>query len=243
MPQIHASQTILAIHGSASSGKQWRGLQTRTAPQMRCIAPTTPDADAGTRLAHLKNALGDADQVHVIAHSFGASLAMKLVNDCPDRIATVTLYDPVVRLHDGMADDLQAVFDDMIRHGPETGTEVFLDFWAGPGDWARSTDRRRASLIARYASVLNDFGQMAAGDWVPSDAVFSGPMTILSGDTSPTVIQSTAGYLAKTYPQAQSHILPGFNHMTPLTQPDRMEQILIGCVMGHLANERRPIAA
>lgn len=210
---------------------------------MRCIAPTTPDADAKSRYNHLKNAIRDVDQIHVIAHSFGASLAMKLVNDCPDMIASVTLYDPVVRVQHGPADDLRTTFNEMVWHGPENGMSIFLDFWAGAGAWAASSDRRRTSLISRYASVLNDFGQMTVGDWVPSCITYAGPLTILSGDKSPSVIQSTTGYLDNTYPQAKTRILPGFNHMTPLTHPNLMDQILLDCVMGHATRAQNAIAA
>ena len=240
MTDIH---NILAIHGSASSGKQWRSLQALAAPHAQCIAPTMPDADAKTRFTHLKDAILNVDHIHVVAHSFGASLAMKLANDCPDKVSSLTLYDPVVRLQNGPANDLEKVCDEMLWHGPATGMATFLDFWAGAGAWAATSDRRRASLIAKYGSVLNDFGQMAVGDWVPSRIAYSGPLTILSGHKSPPVIQQTTGHLNKTYAQAQAHVLPGFDHMTPLTHPELMDQILIEHVMDHAANMQTAIAA
>lgn len=227
--------TIVAIHGSASSSKQWATLRAASEPEYKLTAPTTPEADAETRLDAILAPIVEAHTpVHLVAHSFGSCIAMKAANILPFGIASITLFDPVVPVLEfgktTVPTDLNALATAMAHATPEAGMALFIDFWSGNGTWAILSGRRRASLTSRYSSVVRDFEQVFSGDWTPARQRYKGPLTVLHGDRSPSIIEETARYLAKAYPQAWRIPIPHLDHMAPLTNAHVTDQLFLDSI-------------
>ncbi|MDX8346952.1 alpha/beta hydrolase [Cognatiyoonia sp. IB215446] len=235
MLSLDNHQSIVAVHGSASSSKQWLSLHAAAAPDYQVVAPTVPDADPKARLDVVMNAIANsATPVHLIAHSFGASIAMMAAKTAPERVASVTLYDPVVPVKVGAEmsapPDLRDLALVMQLAGAEHGMALFIEFWAGAKAWSGGTDKFRAAVIAKYGSVLRDFEQVASGVWNPHQIKYNGPMTILHGQESPSVILETTGFLQRVYPHAWLIPVAGLNHMTPLVASQLTDELFLNAI-------------
>jgi lipase len=100
---------LLAIHGLTGHGKRWQPLATQhlaeitfAAPDLighgrsSWAAPWTIDANVAALATLLKD---QADgPVVVVAHSFGAAVALHLAATHPDRVAALVLLDPAIGL-------------------------------------------------------------------------------------------------------------------------------------------------
>lgn len=108
LPQADAGRpTVLCLHCSGGSGRQWRQL---TAPLAQHFNFRTPDLigyavpgswqagavsldEEAERLAGL---LTDADEpVHLLGHSYGGAIALQMALRWPGQVASLTLYEPV----------------------------------------------------------------------------------------------------------------------------------------------------
>ncbi|HZC93811.1 MAG TPA: alpha/beta hydrolase [Mycobacterium sp.] len=103
---------LLALHGLTGHGKRWEPLATQhlteitvAAPDLighgrsSWAAPWTIDANVAA-LAELLEQQADSP-VAVVAHSFGAAVALHLAAAHPDRVAALVLLDPAVGLDGG----------------------------------------------------------------------------------------------------------------------------------------------
>ncbi len=105
----HPGQPTLCLHCSTGSSKQWRSLAARLGEGRRIIAPDLlgyGDNPAWPRNRSLR--LEDEVRrllpllacapcpVDVVAHSFGAAVAVKLALEHPDKVRSLCLYEPVL---------------------------------------------------------------------------------------------------------------------------------------------------
>jgi pimeloyl-ACP methyl ester carboxylesterase len=99
---------VIALHCSGSSSKQWPHLSQR----LRCRNPTwCPDfvgcganghwigdrpftlADEASPIVSMIDSL--AMPVHLVGHSYGGAVALKVARERPSQIASVILYEPM----------------------------------------------------------------------------------------------------------------------------------------------------
>jgi lipase len=101
---------LLALHGLTGHGRRWQTLADGYLPDLAMAAPDllghgrstwaapwTIDANAAA-LATLLNRVATAGPVVVVAHSFGAAIALNLAAARPDLVAALVLLDPAVGL-------------------------------------------------------------------------------------------------------------------------------------------------
>lgn len=101
---------VLAIHGLTGHGRRWESMFTQHLPDTTAVAPDllghgrsswdapwTIEANAAALAALV---VGEAaGPVVVVAHSFGAAVALRLAAERPDLIASLVLLDPAVNLN------------------------------------------------------------------------------------------------------------------------------------------------
>jgi pimeloyl-ACP methyl ester carboxylesterase len=229
---------IMAIHGSASTAKQWQSLADTLHGSVHFIAPDLPGygtaaTDNGARLAALERAVaGRTACLHLVAHSFGGAVALKFANARPERIASLTLYDPIAAGQGtGLPAELEAIWT-RHRDGCDAGLmETFLTFWGGDMAWAALNTMQRTRLIAQAPGLRRDMSEVAAGQWALDKISYRGPLTILRGGRSPSLTYRMAGAIAARHRQARIVELEGFGHLSPITQAQavnrRLCQVLI----------------
>jgi pimeloyl-ACP methyl ester carboxylesterase len=237
---VSHARPVLAIHGSASSGKQWRALQVALGSERRVFAPDLPGYGGGAanrdRLNMLSGLLCQIGQpVDLVAHSFGGAIALKLAELWPRQIARLTLYDPLV-VEPARADrplqpdEFARLVSITVGHAPESCLEAFMDFWAGAGTWNSLNAMQKARLLDMHPSLMRDVREILRGDWAVPEPRFAGPLTVLRGALSPEITRIMCQRLTVIYPHAQMRELPGFGHMTPLTAAEAVAQKLRACL-------------
>jgi len=181
MGKNFAKPMIICLHASGGSGMQWKALADRVQHDFHVVAPdlyghgiapawdgasadiVVADAERVARLA------ADASgAVHLIGHSYGGAIALRVPLEDPERVASVAVYEPVTprilfdynRNHRA-ASEVAEIADNirraLIGGNPERAAERFVDYWAGEPQWARLTPERQASFARRMPVVLSHF--------------------------------------------------------------------------------------
>jgi pimeloyl-ACP methyl ester carboxylesterase len=256
LPQPDAGRPpVLCLHCSGGSGRQWRPL---IAPLAGQFAFRTPDllgyASPGSWRAGATVSLDDeaerlsglllaADQpVHLLGHSYGGAVALQLALRWPDRVASLTLYEPVrfalladtagasgneaaqaaeARYQINTAANRVALAAMSGRH--EEAAERFVDFWSGPGTWAAMEPRRRQLQVATMPKVHAEY-QAVMGDRVPGEAyeALRMPVHLMGGTSSPLAVRMVMRRLAARLPQAAMVSIVGLGHMGPVVAAARV---------------------
>lgn len=236
-----AAGHVLCLHSSGSSGRQWAPLATAWA---RGLAVAAPDligygdgarwptgkpaslADEAERLLPLLHAGGS----HVVGHSYGAAVALQMALLRPDRVRSLTLYEPVrFALLFGGNDDGRASGEWIVGVGRRIGLDVvsgnlrlaarqFADYWSGDGAWDALDERRRAALAERMPKVQAEF-EALFGDRVPAAdyRALTMPVHLLGGTRSPLPARLVLDILAACLPRVTRATIEGAGHMGPVT--------------------------
>ncbi len=237
--------TVLAIHGSASSGHQWRSLRAALEGDCNIIAPDMPgygprrDLSKGVDRMHyfwtlMEQATGSVD---LVAHSFGGAVALALANAFPSKTRSVLLYDPVIAIPiagggNKLPTDLAALWYYVQSTCGAAAMEAFMCYWSAPSVWAAMSEEQRARLLLHETALRRDFSEITSGYWTPVDTVYQGPMRVFCGEKSPSAIRQICGYLARAYPQSDITTLAGLDHMAPLSRPGQFDAALKDSLIG-----------
>lgn len=240
---VGGERPVLAIHGTASAGRQWDALREFVSGRP-LLAPTMPEQSAKARFDGFVDLISQQScKIDVVAHSFGGAVAMKLANQIPHSINSLTLYDPVVPMTanastGGLPFDLWRVWEKVSDASPTETMREFIEYWIGAGAWSKLSKQRHARLIQYAAVVKRDFSQMANGEWNAEELCWAGPINLLYGTQSPAAVAEIGHLMQRTYPQLRLFRLEGLGHMAPLTQSHQMCRIF-SASLRHIANRCR----
>ncbi|HKE41060.1 MAG TPA: alpha/beta hydrolase [Casimicrobiaceae bacterium] len=234
---------VLMLHSSLSSKSQWTTLAERMASRFKVIAVdlcgygdnALPKAEASFTLddevalvtARLHRLVNASESVHVVGHSYGALVALRLAHCLRGRIASLALFEPVafsvLEEKEPALKDLwqiaEGVSRSLVSGHRHDAARSFVDFWSGEGSYASMPLPAQASLARRVDKVPFDF--RAVRGW-PEDArdlrVSAVPTLLLSGSRSPAVVQLIHALLARTLPNVRTGSFD-CGHMGPVTHP------------------------
>jgi len=168
--------------------------------------------------------------VHLIGHSFGATVALRLMSKMPERIKSAVLFEPVfVEAAFQRKPELRASYDAqahefvtaMSMNDKERATIEFLKMWGDGTPWEAIPPNLRKSMIDKIDVV--DAGKSALHrddhDMLgPSGLVtYTGPAMFIRGACSIPIIKDVHTALAELMPQASDHAILGAGHMVPMT--------------------------
>jgi pimeloyl-ACP methyl ester carboxylesterase len=236
------SEIMIGLHCSASSGRQWDAFTNLLPPGMRLVAPElmgygpgenwasgTPvslEAEARRLAPLLSSAVGG---VHLVGHSYGGAIALQMALRWPDRIKTLTLFEPVRfalllgdRDHEAIGQSIVSVGRRIGWHalsgGLEQAAAVFVDYWSGAGAWELLPAARRRAIAERMHKVRAEFEALFA-DMVPARSYRSlqVPVRLITGSASPLPARKVVDIIARECVQAEVVRLDGVGHMGPIT--------------------------
>lgn len=237
---------VVLLHASGSSHKQWFPLVDLLCERHDVVALDLPgygkeapqrlgevDGMAATAIPMIAEILKLDEPVHLVGHSFGGGVALKIALMRPDLVKSLTLYEPAAfsMLRDGPAAD-RRLLEDFRTVGrtlaiasrvgqPMAGVKGFVDFWNGVGTWEQMPPHIQEKMCRTARAVAGDFENVHSEQWsVASLKQLSVPTCIMMGLESPEIAQRTAGNLASAIPGADLAILPCLGHMAPLTDPE-----------------------
>lgn len=249
--------SVVCLHATASSGRQWRMLERGLAGRYRVFAPDlygvgdSPSwpgerdlslADEVDLLEPVFAAAGES--FHLVGHSYGGAVAARAALANPGRIRSLILVEPVLfglllaeDPGQPAAREIVAVCDDTsaaVALGElERAAERFTDYWMGPGTWASIPAPRRTAVAQAMSDVRSEWSALFA-DTTPLSAYSSlkVPTLYLTGSESPASAREVARLLIKTLPDVTTVEVPGAGHMAPITHPG----IINAAIEAHLAH-------
>lgn len=201
--------------------------------------------------AHLLRAISDAmGPVHIVAHSYGATVALALAESpaLRGRLASMVLAEPVlfgslITDHGGEVTAVDAdavlsarafatnsVLSNAEKGGNAEWLEVFIDYWNRPGTWLRMPDVQKQQTLAIGWKMFQEVQACFSRGKPFRDYAIDVPTTLILG------ARTTAHSRAMTYALTRSHSvrlveLAGAGHMAPMTH----SALVHGAIAEHFA--------
>lgn len=242
-----ARATVVLLHSSGSSSRQWDALADAlcathdvraidlhghgSGPAWTAKRPLSVHDDAALALPVLEAAGGG----HVIGHSYGGAVAVHLAARHPRWVRSLAVYEPVLLnlladpasghagdpAHPGLT-ELIAVAERMRRQlhdgDIEAASRDFVDYWSGAGTWQAMGPARQRGVAQRAGVIAAHFATLR-GEPLPAAtaARLTMPTLVLHGTETTQAARALARLLRRWLPQAEHRGLAGLGHMGPLT--------------------------
>lgn len=232
------AEAALLLHCSLAHSGAWDGVARALSDRLTLRAPDlvghgrgpAPDPardyhDQATEAAaaHLPDR-----PTHLIGHSFGATVALRLALAHPERTASLTLIEPVLfaaaRGKPGWAAHVAA----MAGLGPrlaagdaEGATRDFLSQWGGGVPLDAMPPAQRGYMTGRIWVVPASAPALEedSARLLPRLDRLGCRVLLVEGETAPPVIAEIQTALAASIPQARRVVIAGAGHMAPISHP------------------------
>lgn len=240
-----AGPGVVCLHANASTSTQWRALMDSLAARFHVLAPDSFGAGRSPawptdrpvflrdEVALLEPVFARAgDPFTLVAHSYGAAVALVAAVMQPHRVRALALYEPTLfalldaeRPAPNDADGIRATVASAtaaLDAGDLSGAaEYFIDFWMGKGSWRQTPEPRKAPIAASIANVRG-WAHALLNEPTPL-AAFSAlhvPVLYMMGKDSPASSRSVGRLLTRVLPDVEVVEFDSVGHMGPITHPD-----------------------
>ena len=243
---------VIALHCSGSSGRQWNKLALALGDHCRLIAPdliggaAVAQWRAGTRFRLADETAPIVDivdahdgPVHLVGHSYGGGVALRIACERPARIASLSLYEPsaffVLRqmgsegrpglqeirsLAGGVAQDLMAGDD-------RAAAARFFDYWNGAGTWAGMKPEAQAELVKYIPKAPLEFGALIEEPTrLFAFTRLACPVLLMRGARGPAPTAAIARKLFSIMRHAVLEEIPDAGHMGPFSHAERVSGMI-----------------
>jgi pimeloyl-ACP methyl ester carboxylesterase len=249
--------TVVLLHSSAGSARQWKGLIEVLRPRFQVHAvefhghgerpgwrgdsPLT----LGDEAALVEPLLAQSGGAHIVAHSYGAAVAVKLATMHPQWVRSLVAYEPVLfrlliddKASAAQARDIVAMAASiraLLAHGkPHLAAQRFIDFWSGAGAWTSLPHDKQNDIATRMPTVHQHFGALLHG-W-PTRAQLARlnmPMLFMTGTGTVAAMRRLAQLLRLSLPYARHELLPAMGHMGPITHAAEVNPRIVEFLHAH----------
>jgi len=233
---------IVCLHSCLGSSKQWQGLMNRLknsfcvsaidlygygkGPQWNLNKPISLQDEVKLVAAMMDDMKGP---VHLVGHSYGAAVALKVAEHHAHRIQSITMYEPVLftllfaagQTH-RPASEIFSVVKDMQRDyqagDSASATRRFIDYWSGIGTWNQFSPEQQASMSTKAGMVLSNFeALLSERNLFKSLSDLNLPTLCLYGKDSPLTTVAIAKILGELMPNIDVRPMSAMGHMGPIT--------------------------
>lgn len=241
---------IVLLHSSMASKSQWKTLMEHMRATHRLIAIDLhgygdngmPERRSGFSLSDevalvqskLSRVLAQGEPYHLVGHSFGGGVALRLAHAEPHRVRSLCLYEPtafhLLDRHHPALEGIRHVAHtaevavDKGEHDVATG--LFIDYWSGSGAYAALPPSRQALFSSLLPKVPLDFQALMNDPHRAFDYRRTAPLScVITGRDSPDCVHAIASVLATTLRRCETAEIDA-GHMGPLTHPALVNRII-----------------
>ncbi len=242
-PVTTEPRPVIALHCSGAGAGQWRQLGAALESHYNLIAPEHYGCESvgpwgGAHAFTLVDEAaltieiidGAAGKVHLVGHSYGGGVALRAAVERPDRVASLTLYEPTAfHLLKAIGAHGSAAFAEIraiaaqVDEGVITGdyrraANSFVDYWGGRGAWAALRPSLQVGLSRWIPKAPLDFRALIH-EPTPARgyADLHFPALIMRGEHAQAPTRLIAETLQALMPAADLMVIAGAGHMGPLT--------------------------
>jgi pimeloyl-ACP methyl ester carboxylesterase len=252
----HRGDPTVLVHGSLTDSSGWarvlpglaRGVSVlaydrrgygRSTPGAR---PTPVRTDAEDLAALLEAT--DFYPVHLVGHSYGAAVALRLASERPDLVRSLALHEPpyVGLLADRPATAefgrtflaaIDPIAAQVAAGAAAAAARTVVDaFSVRPGAWDRLPEAARrtgAAAMDRWVEEYRD-GEALRPDPAGLRETLV-PVLLTVGEESPAFLREISALLAADLPNATLRSIPGTGHTPQLSAPDPYVGLLLSFLL------------
>ncbi|MEY2781776.1 MAG: hypothetical protein RL307_1480 [Pseudomonadota bacterium] len=228
-------EAIVFVPGSFSNGASWRGISSALAGEYRTITTSLSGygktqerrSPGGDHMAKELDVLDSVLQrvnapVHLVAHSFGAYVALLYTLRRPHSVMSLSLLEPTVfdllrlcgetTLNDEVLAVLHAYKTDW-NSGASSAVRHIIDFYGGAGTFESYPDPIKTKLIEQTPTNVLDWETGYACSAAPAEiSTCRLPTRIICGSLSNEPMKTSNRLLCDLLPNAEMCFLEGANH-------------------------------
>jgi pimeloyl-ACP methyl ester carboxylesterase len=237
-------QNALLLHCSLAHSRVWSRMASALGDVATMVAPDMPghgqSANWDSRCdihdqvtAIARDCLGSGG--HVIGHSFGATVALRLAVENPERVHSLTLIEPVLfaAARDSDLQALNTYLDEEATFSRALQTEdwgtaarEFMRVWGDGRAWNMLSEKEQMGFANQMpfirdtqSTLLDDCHHLMQSGRLEGIAC---PTRLIRGAQTNPVIPAIHAALARRIPHAKDLVVEGAGHMVPITHPDRV---------------------
>lgn len=238
---------VVCLHSNASHSNQWRDLLKILSPKFHVLAPDSYGAGKSidwpsdrTICLHdevnfIEPVLRSAgDSFFVVAHSYGAAVALKAALKNPRRVRAMVLYEPTLfslidaktpspNAADGIRHAVQAAGSALDRGDRSEAARHFIDYWTGLNSWDNLPESAKAPIEASIVNVRRwGHALFSEPEALETFRALNIPVLYMVGRSSPQSSLGVAQLLTAVLPRVEVMEFDGLGHMGPVTHPERV---------------------
>lgn len=240
---------VVFLHSGVGSAGEWKQVFSLWPGGYRLVAIDAYRDGTGPGGVGRRSLDDYADQVYAVAEhvgdpvclvgfSWGGATALRVAVAAPDLVDALAVVEPeayaLLRTQDDYAYAEICGLRDRWRAHVRAGRwyeafEEFVDFYNGPGSFARWPPPRREAFLADQRARGDLWDVPFDDDLLTLDALASvtAPVQVVEGSLTSAVDQAICDVVRRHVPHAQHTLIEGAGHMMPLTHPEALARALL----------------
>jgi pimeloyl-ACP methyl ester carboxylesterase len=204
---------VILLHSSLSSSKQWTVLVKHLKNEFTVInidilgygsvgnAELPDNYKASVEIERIQSALKhltlEDEPYHIVGHSFGGALGLKLAVEKPSRVLSLSLYEPVpfhlIEEGSEVKPILNELFEKVCADDQLIAAEEFMDYWNVKGFFKSLPLRvQQAASIEMKKVNLDSVALMTETYGANEISKIASPALMMTGRKSPELSQALA---------------------------------------------------
>jgi pimeloyl-ACP methyl ester carboxylesterase len=242
-----AGTPVVFLHSGVGSAGEWKQVFALWPDGYRLIAIEAYRGGTGPGVPGQRSLDDYADQVYAVAEhvaspvclvgfSWGGATALRVAAAAPDLLASLTVIEPeaygLLRTQDADAYaqicDLRDRWRAHVRAGRWSDAfEEFVDFYNGPGSFARWPPPRREAFLAEQQARGDLWDVLFDGLTLESLATVTAPTHVIEGSRTSAVDHAICEAVRRHVPRTRHTVIEGAGHMMPLTHAAPLTRALV----------------
>ena len=239
---------MVFLHSGVGSAGEWKQVFSLWPDGYRLVAIEAYRDGTGPGVTGRRTLDDYADQVYAVAEhvgapvglvgfSWGGATALRVASATPELVASLAVVEPeayaLLRTQDADAYAEICRLRDRWRAHVHAGRwyeafEEFVDFYNGPGSFARWPPQRREAFLAAQ-QARGDLWHVLLDDVLTLDALagVTAPVQVIEGSQTSAVDHAICDVVRRHLPHSRHTLIEGAGHMIPLTHPEPLTHALL----------------